>query len=255
MAKGFCIGLLPFFARHPTSCLHSANNGLPALVHGHVLHGDLLLAAGSVALKRLQLSRKGAGRAVEGPLGAVLLGNVLDVAEAAREGHGGHVDGRHLTRQHGLDLVSGLDPFEDGQHEVERTLVGDGSVSAGIRELREERPGEAVRDGTDRVHQEGAARFGVGVINLDGRGVAFLAHLDLRRRAAHAPALAPCLDRSLLPRLRLVRNGEGFVLRAHPFYLGAIFRHFYVTASLSRPRADYWKSYPLGEFTTAPSRI
>src|SRR3954452_4422674 len=102
MAKSFCIGLLPFFARHPTSCLDSANNGLPALVHGHVLHRDLLLAAGSVALKRLQLSRKGAGELVEGPLGAVLLGNVLDVTEAAREGHDGHVDGRYLTREHGL---------------------------------------------------------------------------------------------------------------------------------------------------------
>ena len=30
--------------------------------------------------------------------------------------------------------------------------------------------------------------------------------------------------------------------------------HFYVTASLSRPGADYRKSYPIGEFTTAPSR-
>jgi hypothetical protein len=30
MAKGFCIGLLPIFACHPTSGLHSADNGLPA---------------------------------------------------------------------------------------------------------------------------------------------------------------------------------------------------------------------------------
>ena len=49
MPKSFCIGLLPFFARHPTSGLHSADNGLPAGVDMDVLDRDLLLPLTTVS--------------------------------------------------------------------------------------------------------------------------------------------------------------------------------------------------------------
>jgi hypothetical protein len=48
-----------------------------------------LLAAGPVALQRFDLRGKGANQLVEGALGAVLLGDVVDVRETAREGHAG----------------------------------------------------------------------------------------------------------------------------------------------------------------------
>ena len=76
--------------------VHSVDDGLPAVAHGHVLNDDTLLAAGPVSSKRFDLSRKSPGQFVEGALGAVLLRNVLDVIETTREGHHRVVNGGHL---------------------------------------------------------------------------------------------------------------------------------------------------------------
>src|SRR5215208_844210 len=82
MGEGLCMGLSSAFLLTPTpsGCRRDgADHSLPALVDSHVLHRDLLLTAGSVPLQRLHLSREGAGELVEGALGAVLLGDVLDM--------------------------------------------------------------------------------------------------------------------------------------------------------------------------------
>jgi hypothetical protein len=51
--------------------VHSTDDGLSAVTHGHVLNDDTLLAAGPVSFKRFDLSRKSPGQFVEGALGAV----------------------------------------------------------------------------------------------------------------------------------------------------------------------------------------
>ena len=64
-----------------------ADDRLATLSNVHVLDCHLLLA---------HLSGEGASELIEGPFGAVLLRDALDVREAAGERHRRHVDGGHL---------------------------------------------------------------------------------------------------------------------------------------------------------------
>src|SRR5262249_43601552 len=84
---------------------------LATLADRHMLHGDLLLATGSVALERLHLSCKGPGELVERALGAVLLRDVFYVRKSPRQRHGRHMYGGHLRGQHRLGLIPRLSAF------------------------------------------------------------------------------------------------------------------------------------------------
>ena len=95
-----------------------ADNCLAALGDVDMLDGHLLLAAASVSLERLDLSREGARELVEGVLGAVLLRDILDAGEASGESHRGHVHRRHLSAEHRLDLIARLDPLDDREHKI-----------------------------------------------------------------------------------------------------------------------------------------
>jgi hypothetical protein len=63
---------------------HGPDNCLSAIVHRHVFHQNLLLSAGPVSLKRLDLRREGAGELIEGALHAVLLRNIVHTSESSR---------------------------------------------------------------------------------------------------------------------------------------------------------------------------
>jgi hypothetical protein len=76
-----------------------------------MLDSHLLLALGAIFLQRRHLGGEGANELIERPLGAVLLRDVLNMRQAAGERHGRHVHRRHLSRQHGLDLIARLDVF------------------------------------------------------------------------------------------------------------------------------------------------
>ena len=91
---------------------HGPDNCLAALVHRDVFNSDGFLASSSVSLECLDLRREGAGELVEGTLRAVLLRNSLDVREPAHEGYGCVVDGGHLRREHGLQLILRLYPLD-----------------------------------------------------------------------------------------------------------------------------------------------
>jgi hypothetical protein len=55
---------------------------------------------------------------VEGALRAVLLWDVIDMGEAARERHARHMHRRHLRREHCLELIARLDSLDDREHEI-----------------------------------------------------------------------------------------------------------------------------------------
>ncbi len=74
-----------------------ADDRLPALGDMDVLDRHLLPAATSVSFQRLELHREGAGQLVKRPLYGVLMGDILDVRQAAGEHHRGHVDKRMLS--------------------------------------------------------------------------------------------------------------------------------------------------------------
>ena len=101
----------------------NADDCLPAFIHRDVLHADGLLASAPVSLERLHLCREGSSEFIEGPLRAVLLRDVFHMCEAARESHGGVVEGGHLRGEHDLDLVLRCDALHNGEHEIEPVLV------------------------------------------------------------------------------------------------------------------------------------
>lgn|GEM_PF-3878206 len=78
-----------------------------------MLHCDLLLAAGPIAFECLHLRCIGPRQLVKRALGAVLLLYGLDAVEASRKRHSGHMNNSHLSRKHGLKLVSRIDIFDD----------------------------------------------------------------------------------------------------------------------------------------------
>ena len=98
------------FPKTPSS-RNSPDDRLTTSVHGDVLNSDPLLSPCPIALQRLYLPREGPGKLVEGPLSAVLLGDILHMSEPARKRYRGQMYSSHLRRQHGLDFVSRLDPF------------------------------------------------------------------------------------------------------------------------------------------------
>jgi hypothetical protein len=117
MAKGFCIGVLPIFARHPTSRLHSADNGLPAGMNMDVLDRDLLLALAPVAVQGFEKSAVCSGELVR--LGEVLLTalkRLLGEHRAAVALHRGAMGCHELAREHAFQLVLGCDPHEGASH-------------------------------------------------------------------------------------------------------------------------------------------
>jgi hypothetical protein len=97
---------------------HIADNRLSALVHRDVLHRNLLLTSGSVSLEGLDLRRECPGELVERTLRAILLRKGFHLRELTRKHHGRHVDGSHLSREHGLHLIRRLYTFDQGEHEV-----------------------------------------------------------------------------------------------------------------------------------------
>ena len=74
------------FLMEPPS-MNVPNNGLAASLDRDVFNDHLLLPAGSITLQRFHLGSKRPGELVEGPFGAVLLGDCIDVRKAASEGH------------------------------------------------------------------------------------------------------------------------------------------------------------------------
>ena len=108
---------------------HAPDDGLPAVVHRDVLDRDLLLSAGPVSLEGFYLNGEGPGELGEGAHRAVSLWDILDVIETARQGHGRHVHGGHLRREHGFQLIPRLHAFDHREHEVEPMLVARGKRS------------------------------------------------------------------------------------------------------------------------------
>ena len=78
-----------------------------------VLNCHFLLALRSIFLECRDLHRERPGELVEGSFGAILLRDILNMGEAARECHCRVVDCRHLGGEHGLDLIAGLYAFHD----------------------------------------------------------------------------------------------------------------------------------------------
>ena len=97
----------PIWCSHPPADV--ADDGLATFVDGDMLHLDRLLTAGAVFLEGLDLARERTRELVQHGRGAVLLGNGVDVIEAAGGHHGGIVDRCHLRSQQGLRLVPGID--------------------------------------------------------------------------------------------------------------------------------------------------
>src|ERR1039457_7235005 len=102
---------------------YAADDGLPALVDGDMLHRDFLLSSGPVTLERLKLRREGSRELVESALRAVLLRDIFHMSKTAREGHSRHMHDGHLRGEHGLHLVPRFHALDHGKHEVQRALV------------------------------------------------------------------------------------------------------------------------------------
>ncbi len=82
-------------------------------MHVDVFHRHFLLTAGAISLQGLDLGGERAGQLVEGPFGAVLLLDGLDVRKAASEHHRRVVNCCHLGSEHGLDLIARLDAADN----------------------------------------------------------------------------------------------------------------------------------------------
>jgi hypothetical protein len=72
----------------------------------------------------------------EGIRGAVLLRDIFDVRQAASECHCGHMNGRHLGSEHRLNLITRLNAFDDGEHEIDSVLVRFGALRSSVDQLR-----------------------------------------------------------------------------------------------------------------------
>jgi hypothetical protein len=101
----------------------------------NVLHRDLLLAPGPIPLERFHLHRKRPGQLVECPFCAILLEDVVHMSEAAGEGHGGHVNCRHLGSHHGFNFVLRANAPHHRQHKVRSPFVGYFSLRTHIDQL------------------------------------------------------------------------------------------------------------------------
>jgi len=100
-----------------------------------VLYRDFLLALAAVATERLYLRSEGASKLVEGPLGAILLWNVIYVSETAGERHRCYVDGSHLGCEHRFYLILRLYAFHNGKHEVKPARVCCSALRSRVGEL------------------------------------------------------------------------------------------------------------------------
>ena len=75
-----------------------ADDRLPTLIDGDMLHRDLLFSSGSIALERFELGCEGLRKSVESAFGAILLRDGFNMCEAACKSQGCHVNDSHLRR-------------------------------------------------------------------------------------------------------------------------------------------------------------
>ena len=149
------MGLILAFRGTPTPRVGDvADNGLSTLVHRHVLHAHRLMTRASVSLQRLDLGGERPSKFVEGPLGAVLLRDVLHVIEAAREGHYRGVSCCHLSREHCLHLIARFHAFDDGEQEIQTVLIDSAALRANIAELVEKPLQEVRVRRSERFHEQ-----------------------------------------------------------------------------------------------------
>src|SRR3984957_394354 len=73
-----------------------ADDGLAAVADRHVLHGDGGLALAPVAVERLDLGGKGAGKPAQRARGAVVLGEIVGLRKVMGTSHRHHMNGNHL---------------------------------------------------------------------------------------------------------------------------------------------------------------
>ena len=92
---------------------HVADDRLATFADRHVLHRHFLFAAGPITLQRFHLGSKRSQQFIESAFRAVLLLNAFDMGEPACKCHRCHVDGGHLSREHGLDLIFWFNTFDD----------------------------------------------------------------------------------------------------------------------------------------------
>jgi hypothetical protein len=130
-----------------------AHDRLAAFADRYMLHGDFLLATGSVALERLHLGYIGPGELIEEALGAVLLRYVLYLRKLSSGPHGRDIYGGHLRRQHRLELIPRLNTFHYRKHEIEAALVSFASSRTGLSQLIDEIMIEVEIRRAERVHQ------------------------------------------------------------------------------------------------------
>jgi hypothetical protein len=128
---------LRFFARpYPLGRgVDVADDRLTTISDIDVLDDHALLAPRSIVLQGRHLRGERARQLIEGPLGGILLLDTVDARQAAGEGHRGHVDSRHLSSEHRLDLIARLDAFNHREHEIDG-FFGRPLPFAGINELQ-----------------------------------------------------------------------------------------------------------------------
>src|SRR5262249_42745095 len=106
------------FLRRPRPPWFTTIDRLSALVHRDVLTPDGLIASAPVSLERLHLRCECPGQLIESAFRTILLRDGLTVPEPTRERHRRHLNGSHLGRQQGFDLVPRLHPFDNREHEA-----------------------------------------------------------------------------------------------------------------------------------------
>jgi hypothetical protein len=100
--------------------------------------GSAAISTSSVSLECLHLCREGSSEFIESPLRAVLLRDCFPhVRGGASESHCRHVNGGHLSRKHGLQLVLRFHPFDHCQQEIDSALVHVTALRPNIGKLPE----------------------------------------------------------------------------------------------------------------------
>src|SRR6266852_2455306 len=161
-----------------------AHYGLAAIADSYMLHRDLLLAASSVALERFHLRSKRSREFGERALRTVLLPNVLNMREAARECHARHVHSSHLACEHRLNLISRLNAFDDRKHEINSRRVEFAAMGTGVTDLAEKAIQKIDVAGPERFHEECVTGRLVHGVWCDHRTISLLRDLDARARSS-----------------------------------------------------------------------
>jgi hypothetical protein len=112
-----------------------ADDRLAALGDMDVLDRHLLLALRAIFLQSGHLRCEGPGELVVGIRGAILLREIVHMSQAAAERHRRHMNRRHLSSEHRLDLIARLDALNHREHEIDG-FFGWPLSFAGINELQ-----------------------------------------------------------------------------------------------------------------------